>query len=229
MANLFANGFATKIFGLVLLLLYVAVLFITRVSSLDYVIGLADYYRPGFFLSTMIALYVLYRLLILFRNRTSPEAVVAEIRARLESDAEGYTTLHKQGYTLCAALHTLLYVCGGTDNAAPAKRQRAADAGALEAVVAAMKAHRQTELVQQVGCGALANICYGTDSGVSARVQRALDAGALEAAVAAMKAQPRAEAVQEKGCLVVTNLCVSSLVEKFDIEPFSDFLAKPLF
>ena len=52
----------------------------------------------------------------------------------------------------CAAL---AYVCYGTDAAAPARKQRALTAGALEAVVAAVQAHPGAADVQRLaglGC-----------------------------------------------------------------------------
>ena len=67
-------------------------------------------------------------------------------------------------------------VCWGTDAAAPARRQRAAGAGALEAVVVAMQAHPQVVGVQEQGCMALSNVCWGTDTAALARTQRAADA-----------------------------------------------------
>ena len=62
-------------------------------------------------------------------------------------------------------------------------------AGAIEAVVEAMRAHPQVVSVQVHGCGALANICYrNDDAAVAARGQQVAAAGAIEAAVAAMQA-----------------------------------------
>ena len=77
---------------------------------------------------------------------------------------------------------TLNNVCGGDDAAAPARRQRAAEAGALEAVVAAMWTHLQVSGVQGQGCMALRSMCCGDDAAALARRQRALEAGAVEAA-----------------------------------------------
>ena len=45
----------------------------------------------------------------------------------------------------------LAYVCYGDDDAAPAHKQRAAEAGAIEAVVAAMQAHPGNAELQQIG------------------------------------------------------------------------------
>ena len=54
-------------------------------------------------------------------------------------------------------------ICAGDDAAAPARRQRAAEVGALEAVAAAMRAHPHVAGVQEEGCAALHNICFGDD------------------------------------------------------------------
>ena len=51
--------------------------------------------------------------------------------------------------------YALRNVCCGIDAGAPARRQRAAEAGALEAVVEAMRAHPQVEGVQKYACYAL--------------------------------------------------------------------------
>ena len=53
----------------------------------------------------------------------------------------------------CAALCALCY---GTDAGVEGRCARAADAGALEAVVVAMRAHEGSEGVQGNGCGAAA-------------------------------------------------------------------------
>ena len=86
--------------------------------------------------------------------------------------------------------------------------QAAAEAGAIEAVVAAMRAHPQEEGVQENGCCALADMCCGDDAAAAvARRQRAAAAGAIEEVVAALRAHPQEEGVQENGCLVLGNMC----------------------
>ena len=80
----------------------------------------------------------------------------------------------------CAALTN---ACDSTDAAGLARKQRAAAAGAIQAVVAALQAHPQVAGVQEDGCGALANVCSGDDAAGGARSQRAAEAGAIEAAV----------------------------------------------
>jgi len=85
--------------------------------------------------------------------------------------------------------------------------QAAAEAGAIEEVVTAMRAHPQEEGVQKDGCSALANMCFGDDAAAAARRQRAAAAGAIEEVVAAMRAHPQEEKVQEKSCSALANMC----------------------
>jgi len=80
-----------------------------------------------------------------------------------------------------------------------ARKQRAADAGGIELVVAAMQAHPQVVSVQDFGCCALFNVCYGSDAAARARRQRAVIAGATEAVAGAMQAHPGDAAVQRHG------------------------------
>ena len=90
--------------------------------------------------------------------------------------------------------------------AAPARRrQRAAGAGAIEEVVAAMRAHPQAADVQEEGCRALSNMCSG-GSGVRARRRRATQAGARTVAVVAMQAHLDHGEVQRIGQLVLDRL-----------------------
>ena len=75
------------------------------------------------------------------------------------------------------------HVCRGVGAAAQARTQRAAEAGALEAVVAAMQAHLQAAGGQEHACLVLRNVCGGVDAAALARRQRAVEAGAIEAVV----------------------------------------------
>ena len=56
-------------------------------------------------------------------------------------------------------------------------------AGAVAAVVAAMRAHPQRGGVQGNGCGLLANLCASFDADADARRRRAAAEGAIEVAV----------------------------------------------
>ena len=94
-------------------------------------------------------------------------------------------------------------------------RQPAADAGALEAVVAAMWAHphvaamqarQHAAAVQEYGCRALNNVCAGSDAAGLARRQRAVAAGGREAATATMQAHPGHAQLQRAGQLVIDRL-----------------------
>ena len=121
----------------------------------------------------------------------------------------------------CAAL---INICAGGDEAGLARKQRAVEAGALEAAVAALRAHPQVAAalrahpkvaaalrahpqvagVQEQGCWALRNMCWGTDA---AALARAAEAGALEAVVEAMLAHPQVARVQELGCAALCSMC----------------------
>ena len=79
-----------------------------------------------------------------------------------------------------------------------ARAQRAAASSAIEAVVAALRAHPREAGVQENGCLALAKICISGDGAGRARKQRAVELGALEAATAALRAHPHKRDVQEQ-------------------------------
>ena len=89
-----------------------------------------------------------------------------------------------------AACGALRNVAGLADN-----KPKVASAGALEVVVAAMKAHVGVPAVQEAGCGALHNLAgvRGEDRAAVAAV------GGLEAVAAALKAHPGVTGVQEAG------------------------------
>ena len=92
----------------------------------------------------------------------------------------------------CALLNN---VCYGTDAAGLAREQRAVEAGALEVVVAAMRAHPQVAAVQEEGSRALGSVCDGNDgldTAGLARSQRAVEVGALEVLVGALWAHSQA-------------------------------------
>ena len=60
-------------------------------------------------------------------------------------------------------------MCWGTNAAALAHQECAAEAGAVEAVAAAMQAHPQAVGVQEWGCTALCSMCYDGDAAGLAR------------------------------------------------------------
>ena len=88
----------------------------------------------------------------------------------------------------------------------PGSEQAAAEAGAIEAVVAAMQTHSQVAGVQVPGCRILRNVCFGSDAAGLARSHRAAEAGALEAVLAAMRAHPQVADVQVEGCSALVNV-----------------------
>ena len=85
--------------------------------------------------------------------------------------------------------------------------QAATEAGVLEAVVEAMRAHPQVAAVQEQGCCALHFVCCGFDAAGEARRQRAADAGAIEAAVNALRAHRQVCVVQRWGCWALAKVC----------------------
>ena len=106
----------------------------------------------------------------------------------------------------------LNYVCCGTDveedpAGLVARSQRAAEAGGLEAVVAAMRTHSQVTEVQEEGATVLCNMCYGRDAAGLARAQRAVEAGALDVVVAAMWACLHVPEVAVVCCGLLHNVC----------------------
>lgn len=88
----------------------------------------------------------------------------------------------------------------------PGSEQAAAEAGAIEAVVAAMQMHSQMACVQVPGCRILRNVCFGSDAAGLARSHRAAEAGALEAVLAAMRAHPQVADVQVEGCSALVSV-----------------------
>ena len=92
----------------------------------------------------------------------------------------------------------------------PGRRQSAAEAGALAAIVGGMRAHPSKPLVQEKACLAIANICSGTDDAGLARKATAFEAGAVEAIVEALKAHPTDKAVQSNGSAAMGNICYAA-------------------
>ena len=90
-------------------------------------------------------------------------------------------------------------LCYGDDAAGFARKQRAADAGVIEAVAAALQAHPEVEAVQDMGCWALTHVCSGRGAAARGRRRRAVTARAPEAATAALQAHPYNAEVQEQG------------------------------
>ena len=83
--------------------------------------------------------------------------------------------------------------------------QAAVEAGAIEAVVEAMRAHPQVAGVQEYGCSALACVTFGDDAAGGARSQRAANAEAIEAVVEALR-WPWVN-VKRQGCCALSNFC----------------------
>ena len=120
--------------------------------------------------------------------------------------AHGAVAVDHVAEKACERLNTLCVPAGG--------KQAAADAGAIEAAVAAMRsqrlsqAHPQVVGVQAQGCTLLCNICEGdNDAAGRARRQKAATAEAIEVVVAAMRAHPQVAHVQVDGCRALGNMC----------------------
>ena len=107
---------------------------------------------------------------------------------------------------------------GASEPQGRAHAERAADAGAIEAVAGAMRAHPGSVDVQGLGCRALGRLggCQshqlaGGRAAALARCRRATDAGAFDLVVAAMKGHRsdtlEASVVQGYGCFALAILC----------------------
>ena len=90
------------------------------------------------------------------------EAIVAAMNAHSQERLQG---------SACVALATL---CRGIDDAGLSRKQRAFEAHALEAVLAAMDTFPIAEFLQNGACDALTNICVGFDRAALARRQHAI-------------------------------------------------------
>lgn len=121
------------------------------------------------------------------------EAVVAAIHAGSAPSGEGQAAAEEVGRAEDACGLLCLLAFGALDQAAADERaDRAAAAGALEAVVAAMRAYPNKSGLQAQACSCIANICAGADAAATARRHRAVEAGALAAVEAAGDADGRA-------------------------------------
>lgn len=96
------------------------------------------------------------------------------------------------------AMFERLKVLGRPDGSA----QVLAEAGAFEAIVAALRAHPQHSSVQHHGCMALRNICrQGEDSGSATQplLTHAATAGVIDVVIEGMKQHERHKGVQQHG------------------------------
>ena len=87
------------------------------------------------------------------------------------------------------------------------RRQRAVEAGAVETLVAALRAYPQVQTVQSGSCWALSSICAGSDGAAETRRQRAEEAGAVEAVMVALRTYPLVEDVQIDGLWTLSHIC----------------------
>ena len=83
------------------------------------------------------------------------------------------------------------------------RAKRAADNHGIEAVVRAMKAHKNDYEVQTAGCLALGQLASAPE-----RSKEAADLGALSFVVRAMKHRPERAVMQANGCMALANLII---------------------
>ena len=85
--------------------------------------------------------------------------------------------------------------------------QAAAEAGAIEAVMEALRAHPQAVGVHVHGLAGLTSLCVGANAAGRARAQRAADAGAIEVVVVGMRAHVLPVSFLLLGCMALINVC----------------------
>ena len=90
------------------------------------------------------------------------------------------------------------------------RKQRAVEAGAVETLVAALRAYPQVQTVQIASCWALTHICAGEDGAVETRRRRAAEAGALEVVMAALRTYPQVVEVQTPGLSMLSHICYAA-------------------
>lgn len=113
---------------------------------------------------------------------------------------------HSEGVSWkgCAALWTL-----AAGEPAEGCHEAIGEAGGVEAVLSALRAHRRSEVVQEKGCGCLANLALS-----DVYQTQILEAGGLSLVVTALRAFPASAAVQEKGRAALWNLRATASPEK---------------
>ena len=104
---------------------------------------------------------------------------------------------------VAVALQRLIELCEVENE----QRQSAAEAGAIKAVVAALRSHLQVASVQKWGCGALLNMCTGNDAEALARKKLAAAEHAIEAVLAALGSHLQVAHVQDWGCRALCSIC----------------------
>eukprot|EP00434_Breviolum_minutum_P043382 symbB.v1.2.038667.t1/scaffold6112.1/size20855/1 len=87
----------------------------------------------------------------------------------------------------------------------PLVRPIALKAGTLEALVAAMRAHPQSLMLQRRGCGALRSLCSG--EGFQLCADRAAEAGALGALVVALQRHVDDAPLRRAACCALGMIC----------------------
>ena len=105
------------------------------------------------------------------------------------------------GRALTEACWALACLCAGSDDGGSLRRQAAAQAGAIESVVAAVHLHPNAADLHKYGCWSLATISYNEVP------DRALQAGTLHAIVMALSARQPADGVEKLALSLLCFLC----------------------
>jgi hypothetical protein len=82
-------------------------------------------------------------------------------------------------------------------------KETAGEAGAIQAIAAAMARNLDNASVQEDGCHALRNVVFHCEP----NLQFVREQGGIEAVVNAMKQHPQNEAVQAEGCWALVVCC----------------------
>ena len=105
-------------------------------------------------------------------------------------------------------LHVVSY---GVDEQALSRKQRAVVAGALPAIVGAMRAQPKRAAVVQWGCRALLNLVHGSDVAAMGRKRSAEALGCMEVVGEAMRQHPKQKGIQLWGCRAMLAMAVGPL------------------
>ena len=129
----------------------------------------------------------------------SDAAVAAMGLAEAVATLRAHVAVAKVAEKACERLNSLCRPDGS--------EQAAAEAGAIEAVMEALRAHPQAVGVHVHGLAGLTSLCVGANAAGRARAQRAADAGAIEVVVVGMRAHVQTAACLNLGCMALTAVC----------------------
>ena len=110
---------------------------------------------------------------------------------------------------LCTACSLLINLTVADDDTSDAAVKRAADAGAVAAIVRALRDHGGDQQLSEKGAGAIGNLCSHADAEVLSKLKDgAVDAGAVEALVKALSTHPTAADVGTAVVKALANLAM---------------------